>query len=314
MIIGLVGCGKQDKEDSQKSQNNMTGEEKSIDKGQIKTRTVRDAFGEVEIPVKAERIVAPYLEDYLVALGKEPVVQWYTQTWGKQDYLNLDVPLFDINGDIEVLLDSNPDLIILEGEPDAEKYEKYSKIAPTYWLPKDVNQNMSKTIQTIGDILGVPEKAKEVLKSYEEKAAKAKEELKKTVGNETVAVIRVNIGDKSLALFSSEKGFIGSTMYNDLGLTPHQMVKDVKDYHSVLSLEIIPQLDADHIFIFPSNGDWSSPENKEAIKSVEEGKLWQNLPAVKNGHVYKVDRSHWQTTAIKAKSMQIDDVLKELTK
>lgn len=45
------------------------------------------------------------MEDYLKALGVTPVVQWYHPSWGKQDYLNLDVPEYDITGSIEALLE-----------------------------------------------------------------------------------------------------------------------------------------------------------------------------------------------------------------
>ncbi|KPV61309.1 hypothetical protein QJ48_00605 [Paenibacillus sp. A3] len=49
-----------------------------------KTRKVKDHFGEVEIPVKPQRVAALYLEDYVTALGVKPVVQWYHPNWGKQ--------------------------------------------------------------------------------------------------------------------------------------------------------------------------------------------------------------------------------------
>lgn len=41
---------------------------------------------------------------------------------GKQDYLGLNVPNYDITGSLEVLLDANPDLIIVDGVVDAAKY------------------------------------------------------------------------------------------------------------------------------------------------------------------------------------------------
>ncbi|MCY9513120.1 ABC transporter substrate-binding protein [Paenibacillus apiarius] len=325
MMMGLTGCGAQGEPAGQAAQQENKGKvqqsagkpsagTKASDQHSTDTRIVKDAFGEVEVPVNPQRVAALYLEDYVVALGHKPVVQWYTHTWGTQEYLKLDVPLFDMDGSIEAMLEVNPDLIILPGDPDAAKYEKYSKIAPTYWLPGDVNQNMRKTLETIGDLLGAPEKAKEVLAQYEQKAEEAKATLQKAVGEETVAVIRQSGKDKSLALFSANKGFIGPTLYTDLGLAPHKLAADMTDYHAKLSLEIIPELDADHIFIFPSNGDWTTDYNVEAINELESNPLWKNLPAVKNGHVYKVERSHWQTTAVTAKMMQIDDVVKMLVK
>lgn len=91
------------------------------------TRTITGEFGDVEIPVSPKRVAGIYVEDYLKALGITPVVQWYHPSWGKQDYLNLDVPEFDITGSMEVLLEKDPDLIIADGGADAARYEQYSR-------------------------------------------------------------------------------------------------------------------------------------------------------------------------------------------
>lgn len=79
---------------------------------------------------------------------------------GKQDYLGLDVPLFDITGSIEALLETNPDLIIVDGGVDAAKYEMYSKIAPTYRLKEDILDDPANVLTAIADLLGIPEKAR----------------------------------------------------------------------------------------------------------------------------------------------------------
>ncbi len=66
------------------------------------TRIVEDEFGKVEIPAHPQRVAAVYLEDYLSALDIKPVIQWYHPIWGIQEYLNLDVPKFDVTGSIEL--------------------------------------------------------------------------------------------------------------------------------------------------------------------------------------------------------------------
>ncbi|WP_238543241.1 hypothetical protein [Brevibacillus sp. BC25] len=113
---------------------------------QTETRVVTDGFGEVEIPTNPKRISALYREDYLVALGVTPIVQYYNPMWGKQDYLKLEVPLFDVTGSIEAMLVSEPDLIIGAGEVDVAQYALYSKVAPTFRLPDDVLADSRKTL------------------------------------------------------------------------------------------------------------------------------------------------------------------------
>ncbi|MNR60361.1 hypothetical protein D3C85_1818210 [compost metagenome] len=63
--------------------------------------------------------------------------------------------------------------------------------------------------------------------------------------------------------------------------------------------------------MFPDNGGWDTAENQEAL-SILDGPLWKNIPAVKNGNIYKMERSHWQSGAITANSMKLDDLLEAM--
>lgn len=276
------------------------------------TRTIAGEFGDVEIPIKPQRVAGIYVEDYLKALGITPVVQWYHPSWGKQDYLNLDVPEFDITGSMEVLLEKDPDLIIVDGGADAAKYEQYSKIAPTYRLPEAVLQDSRQVLTAIADALGIPEKAESVLAAYDQKVAEGKAKLQQTLGQEKVAVIRLNVADKTFALFGVKNRFTG-VIYSQFGLTPVPMAAEMTEYQSIISEELIPQLEADHIIVFPDNGGWDTEGNQEATQILD-GPLWKSLPAVKNGNVYRMERSHWQTGAITANSMKLDDLLKAMVK
>ncbi|WNS46229.1 ABC transporter substrate-binding protein [Paenibacillus sp. MMS20-IR301] len=276
------------------------------------TRTVTGEFGDVEIPVNPQRVAGIYVEDYLKALGVTPVVQWYHPSWGKQDYLDLDVPEYDITGSIEALLDKNPDLIIADGGADEAKYEQYSRVAPTYRLPEAVLQDSRLMLAAIADALGIPEKAETVLVEYDQKVEAGKAKLQQALGQEKVAVIRLNVADKTFALFGVENRYTG-VIYDQFGLTPVPMAAEMTEYQSIISEELIPELEADHIIIFPDNGGWDTAANQEAI-GILDGPLWKNLPAVKNGNIYKMERSHWQSGAITANSMKLDDLLQAMVK
>jgi ABC-type Fe3+-hydroxamate transport system substrate-binding protein len=291
--------------------NNTSSEAEANSPAENATRTISGEFGAVEIPVSPKRVAGIYVEDYLKALGVTPVVQWYHPSWGKQDYLNLDVPEYDITGSIEALLDKNPDLIIADGGADAAKYEQYSKVAPTYRLPEKVLQDSRQMLTAIAEALGIPEKGKAVLAEYDQKVADGKAKLQQALGQEKVAVIRLNVADKTFALFGVNR-YTG-VIYDQFGLTPVPMAADMTEYQSIISEEVIPDLEADHIIVFPDNGGWDTAENEEAIKILG-GPLWKNLPAVKNGNIYRMERSHWQSGAITANSMKLDDLLKAMVK
>jgi len=276
------------------------------------TRIVTDEFGEVEIPSHPQRVVGIYVEDYLKALGVTPVAQWYHPWWGKQDYLNLDVPLYDMMGSIEALVSYNPDLIIVDGSVDKEKYDIYSKVAPTYRLPENVLQSSRDILKVIADVLNIPDKANQVIVDYENKIADAKAKLESAVGKEKVAVIRVNVGEKTLGLFGVKNRYAG-VIYTEFGLEPVQMAKDMELFQDDIAQEMIPELGADHIIFIPSNGSWDTPENQEDFKQLD-SPLWKSVPAFQKGNIYKVERSHWQSGAITANSMKLDDLLKLMVK
>jgi len=278
----------------------------------VETRIVEDEFGEVEIPANPQRVAAIYMEDYLTALEVKPVVQWYHPAWGKQDYLKLNAPKFDITGSMEALLQAKPDLIIVDGAADKAKYEEYSKIAPTYRLKEEIITDPQAIVKTIADVLNIPDKADEIVNNYQQRITTLKAELDKSVGDETVAVVRLNVADKTLALFGVKNRYTGY-IYTEAGLTPHPLARDMTEFQEVLSEEAIPKLDADHIILFPSNGAWESEENQDAIKWLD-STLWNTVPAVKNGNVYIADRTYWQSGAITANLLKYDDLEKWFVK
>ncbi|OPG99692.1 ferrichrome ABC transporter substrate-binding protein [Chryseobacterium mucoviscidosis] len=315
MVVVITGCGANSESKAEQAPASGTAvpdrSTSETTEKEAETRVVQDEFGDVTIPVHPQRIAGIYVEDYLKALDITPVVQWYNPMWGVQEYLDLEVPQFDTTGSIEALLQYDPDLIIVDGGVDMEKYEMYSKVAPTYRLPEDILQDSNQILTTIADVVGKPDKGKEVVAAFEAKIADAKAKLQEAVGDETVAVVRLNISNNTLALFGVKNRFTGF-IYSELGLTPHPLVGNMEEYQEILSEEAFPELDADHIIVFPSNGEWSSPENKEALK-VLDSKLWQSLPAVKNNQVYMMERSYWQSGAITANTMKIDDLLQKMT-
>jgi len=298
----LSACGSNEAQTNSESEN-PTKED---------TRVVEDGFGEVTIPTNPQRVAAIYMEDYLTALDVKPVVQWYHPSWGKQDYLGLDVPEFDVTGSMETLLQAKPDLIIVDGAADKAKYEEYSKIAPTYRLKEEILQDPREIVKTIADVLNIPEKANEIVDKYEERVTNLKAKLDESVGDETVAVVRLNVADKTLALFGMKNRYTGY-IYTEAGLTPHPLARDMTEFQEVLSEEAIPELDADHIILFPSNGTWETEENQEAIKWLD-STLWKAVPAVKNGQVYIADRTYWQSGAITANLRKYDDLEKWFVK
>ncbi|MNH35163.1 Iron(3+)-hydroxamate-binding protein YxeB precursor [compost metagenome] len=110
-------------------------------------------------------------------------------------------------------------------------------------------------------------------------------------------------------MYGGPGGYAGNVLYTDLGLNPPQIVKDLvwgEQSMSVISQEIIPQIDADHLFLTYDEG------GKELAQEILDSDIWKSLKAVQKGQVYEVSLDHWMTYGPIAYNMKVDDVLQAL--
>lgn len=288
----------------------------AADKEQTAPKRFKHGMGEIEVPANPQRIAGLYLDDHLVALGIQPVME--TAGSYKHEYLQSRLGAatkIDPSGiNFEALLEAKPDLIVLNhpyygGDG---KYSQFSKIAPTYvlddgkWL-----QDWRGTLRTIGELAGKSKEAEQFIKRYDDKVAGAKQKLRSAIGDQTVALIRVE--NKRLILYGGPGSYSGEVLYADLGLTPPEVVKTLawgdKPYADI-SMESIPELMADHLFVTTYPNDESKKKAEELLSSP----LWKALPAVRNGHVHMVSMDYWMTAGPLAFDMKVSDVLQALVK
>ncbi|MBP1974111.1 iron-hydroxamate ABC transporter substrate-binding protein [Cohnella thailandensis] len=275
-------------------------------------RTLTDALGhQVTIPANPQRIIASYLEDNLVALGVTPVAQW-SVTNGIQEYLQgslKDVPKISYDLPFEEVTSFSPDLLIVGSSATVEgdKYDQYSKIAPTYVIGDEATGNWRESLLAVGEVLGKSAEAQKALDDYDAKAKDAKEKLQASIGTQSAAAVWLVA--KNFYIVSQDQSS-GAVLYGDLGMTPPALVKEISTgataAWNAVSLEKLATLDADHLFLINSDGE-ASEELKSAV--------WQSIPAVKNGHVYEFGReTSWLYSGVVANSQIIDNVLNSLVK
>ncbi|AZK49104.1 iron-hydroxamate ABC transporter substrate-binding protein [Paenibacillus lentus] len=273
-----------------------------------------DALGhEVKVPANPERIIASYLEDHLVALGVKPVAQWSVAE-GKsvQNYLQYelkDVPTIPSELPYEAVMSFQPDLIIMDSAEmvAGDKYEQYSKIAPTYTVGTEQNNDWREELLVVGEVLNKADEAKKALEDYDAKAKEAKEKLQTAIGEKS-AVVLWPLGKDTYVVH--EKYSSGDVLYRDLGLKVPEVVQEISATAEAnwnqISLEKLAELDADYIFVV------SSAVPMEELLS---DPIWAGLPAVKNGQIYEFDReSSWLYTGVIANSQIIDDVVESILK
>ncbi|RFU65040.1 ABC transporter substrate-binding protein [Peribacillus glennii] len=298
-ILLLAACG--NKENGAEEKNN---EPKEI--------TLTDANGKVTIPAEPKRVLAPYLEDSLVALDVTPAAQW---SIGETvlEYLQSDlkdVPKIGWDLPLEQTIKAEPDLIVFSSAASIQngQYEEYKKIAPTY-VYKDVDSaDWKKQLEVMGKILGKEKLASDKLAQYEDKTKKAAENIKKAIGDETAAMIWIAGG--KYYLFENTR-FAGNVLYNDLGVSQPEMVKKLPKAEASwqpISMESLSGLDADHLFLV------SLPE-EQGLAKLEQSNIYKGLPSVKEGNVYKMeDPTHWTINGLIASELSIEQIEKSLTK
>lgn len=313
VALSLAACGNADKNTDQSSQDKT--EQQATNKEAAAERTLTDAMGhKVSIPAKPKRVIASYLEDNLVALGIKPVAQWSVNDGASiQGYLQgelKDIPTIPHDLPFEAVQKFSPDLIIMDSASMVEggKYEQYSKIAPTYVIGTEVNNDWRDELLRVGEVFDKEDEAKKVLEDYEAKATEAKKEIEDKVGNPSVAAIWL-VGGKFFVV--SENLSSGAVMYEDLGLRVPDVVKEISasgdSNWNAISLEKLVELDADYLFLINSDAASGSPSLSEA--------LWKSVPAVKAGNVFEFSPDEsWLYTGAIANGQMIDNILKSIVK
>ncbi|MFC4596824.1 ABC transporter substrate-binding protein [Cohnella hongkongensis] len=275
-------------------------------------RKLVDPLGhEVVAPAEPQRVLASYLEDYLVALGVVPVAQW-SVGGSPMGYLQpdlADVQTIPHDLPFEAVASVEPDLILIGDEALIAdgKYDTYARIAPTYALGQEVNADWRKALLKVGEALGKSEEAQAVLDRYEEDLQAAREKIDAAYETRPSAAA-IWLVSKTFWLVSDSQSS-GDVMYRDLGLAVPELVERISKgeggiWKSV-SLEALTELDADHIFLI--NSDVSS--GSEALQDP----IWQSIKAVKNGNVHEYPpSSSWLYTGAIANRHIVEDVLESL--
>ncbi|RCX14428.1 iron complex transport system substrate-binding protein [Fontibacillus phaseoli] len=269
------------------------------------TKRVDTVFGEVEIPLQPQRIVALDYLSAVVSLGFKPVGA--PQYFIDNPYLGDKTAGIESVGDwdpsMEKIVALSPDLILTFNN-DQSAYESYSKIAPTIVVPYNTYKNAHEEIEGLGKMLGREEEAKAWLEEYDRRAEAARAKLNGIIGPEETFTL-MSIDEKKMNLFADNYGRGGQAIYNVLQLTPPEIIKNeifgdtqVKS----LSLEAVNQYAGDHIFL-------AIPKEKMGYQG---DKIWQSLEAVKNNRVYELDSDryyYYDPAAVIGQAEEIADLL-----
>lgn len=272
--------------------------------------TFTDAMGnEVTVPENPQRVIGSYLEDYLVALGVTPVAQWTVGNDSDQAYLQdklADVPRINYDLPYEDVLSFEPDLLLMDSSSmvEGDKYEQYSKIAPTYVVTNGEEVTWRERLTDIAKVLHKEGQAAQVEADYDDLVAATKEAYADQIKGKSIAVLWVV--NNSVFMVSETKSS-GQLLYHELGFEVPTLVSEISESAtadwSAVSLEKLAELDADYLILV--NSDKGADFFSEQV--------WQNLDAVKNNHLWEFGpESSWLYNGPIAYTKMIEDIQSKL--
>ncbi|OXS55281.1 hypothetical protein B1A99_23690 [Cohnella sp. CIP 111063] len=272
-------------------------------------QTFQDELGhEVTLPAAPTTVFAPAMEDSLLVLGVKPVAQWangdivpaYLQEQlggvAKADFsAGLPSP--------ETVASYKPDLIVLSNSYYAENgvYEQYAKIAPTYAFSQS-SADLDGSLRKLGELLGKEQEAERALSDYKRKVEAARTKLAPVTEGKKALIIRMNA--RGMFLMGGDY-YGGYVLAQELGFGKSKLVE--KESSADLSLELLPELDADYIFIANHAGSGDAFH-----KELTDSPLWKNIPAVKEGRAFEVADDSWLNGGLIAGGNVIDEVVRLL--
>ncbi len=282
LIVLLAACN----EDTSQSK---VDEQTSSDT--TETRIVTDDSGrEVEIPVKAERIVTDWYLGQILALDVVPVggvtANLDYAAFLKQHYKDGEITNIGTDGKVslEKVLELKPDLIITWNVEDVAKYEK---IAPTIVFAEDAHQSAIEEIKAMGNYLGRQAEAESFTKEFENRIAKAKEKIMDVIPEGATFTI-YEMFEKNATIVGQSSVSGGRALYQILGMKPQEKVQEIFDTKEAsngryeISYEVVGDYVGDYNFMINFfNKDGQLPAT------------WTNLDVVKNNQILELPSEYY---------------------
>jgi iron complex transport system substrate-binding protein len=289
--------------------------------------TIKHQLGETTLQQHPVKIAAlgPYILDLLLAMGVQP--QGYAEVGGfievsaggtitgssipylgKQVRGNLTYLGSREQPSLEVLLAGKYDLIIGHDDLHRNLYPQLAKIAPTILLDGvDWRNRWQSSFAILGQALGRSNVAAQAKSAIEKRISSTRALLSAVVKKNPKALVIGFPGLSSSGTIStSNRSTLGGQLVQDLGF----QVLVSKDSNEALSLEALPSLDPDLIFVVAN----SSNTTTKASKEWAENPILQSLRASKRGLVFISDNQLWgRIRGPSAAALILEEIRSKLT-
>ncbi|MGN7759878.1 iron-hydroxamate ABC transporter substrate-binding protein [Paenibacillus sp. 22594] len=204
--------------------------------------------------------------------------------------------------DMEAVLGLKPDVIYIDDTNSGEDLDKFEKIAPTISIDMD-SGTWRDHLKLIAENVGREKEAEAYIQDYEAKAERVSGLITEKLGADA-KVMAIRMTAKELRVMGTKRP-LGPIMFEDLKLNMANGVEKIPadEPFQVISKEVLPDYDADAIFVIISTGK----QAKSSFEELEKNPVWQNLKAVKNNQVYLLDGQKWLDYSSIGQRLALDD-------
>lgn len=275
----------------------------------VSCREVSHDVGKTTICGIPERIVAldPHGMDLLLSLGVQPI--GYAEVDTALVYpFSMGTKMTQIKyfGDritepptyigtrsqpsLEAIFALKPDLIVAE-DTDSSSYSMLSQIAPTILLRGTKANQWQNNLKRLSKVFNSEEIAQNAIDTYRQKIQDARMKLAPIISQKQTLLLSTD--GSSFTVFQDQEDYARSLL-TDMGFSlitvddsGFNLVGD--DGYPNISLEVLPQLDADIIFVMTASDNTVEAERERWAKNP----ILSSLPAYENNQVYFVDYQLW---------------------
>lgn len=285
------------------------------------TRTVAHRYGENHIPAHPERVVVLNTSTILATtleVGVPVVATVFPPSGeGLVSYLAEDTVGLENVGwigglDLEKIATLNPDLIIGNTAFITEDiHPLLEQIAPTVAFETFGSNPWKEAVRQVAAVYDREQAVDDDIDAFEARIEKFKAAMGDRLQGLEATIAQIRATD-DIRIYTKE--WCAGQVLQEAGIgRPENQQKAEEFSYIKLSIERIPQLDADAIFYFVGASAVKQEKAESAAQAVTSNPLWQQLEAVRAGLAYRVDASHWFTCGpIEPQNLILDDLEKHL--
>lgn len=265
------------------------------------TRLVVHALGETEVPVNPQRVVIldPYgtlqtaldLDVPVVAAPHFQSDAPFVKFLAPEQVADIaDIGWFNaIN--LEAVLLAEPDLIVGWSTWVEPIYAELSSIAPTVGIQRSATGDWKAVVRATAEAFGKSDEVEAQFAAYDQRIADFQEAMGDQLATLEVGVLRAGI--EEIRIYTPY--FYSGQIVAETGLQrpANHVPEDVTVGNIPLSLELLPEVDADVLILFPGGGSDPLAEVERTLAVYRENPIWDQLRAVQNDKIHIVDADHW---------------------